>query len=235
MLNKLLLCCACLLAFATGASAHALWVETSPSGKKGQAQEVRVYWGEYADKDISPLDKWFSDTKAYTLFVVTPDNKKIPLASTPGKDHYKAYFTPESDGVYTVVMQHSVKDVYHGSRLDYHASAQVTVGKGAAAANANSNAISVEAPARAKYGVNQQISLKSVLSGKPTSGEVEVIAPNGWIRKLWADSTGIVNFTPLWPGRYMVEVARTDKTPGSHQGKNFDAIWRCATYCIEVK
>lgn len=219
-------------------SAHALWIETSPTGKKGQPQEVRVFWGEFGDKDISPLDKWFSDTKAYKLSVITPDKKVIPLTSAPGTDHYKAFFTPETDGVYTVVMQHSVKDLYHGSRLDYHASAAVLVGNVPAAtagAALNANPLKVETAARSQYKVNEDIRLGVVMDQAPAkSSEVEVIAPNGWVRKVYTDSTGAAAFKPLWPGRYMVEVANTNKKGGEHNGKPYEAVWRCATYCIEV-
>lgn len=221
-----------------GASAHALWLETSPNGTKGQPQEVRVFWGEFADKDISPLDKWFSDTKSYKLTVITPDKKVITLTSAPGTDHYKAFFTPETDGVYTVVMQHTVKDVYHGSKLEYHASAAILVGNGPAssAGASNANPLKVETPARSNYKVNEIIGLGIVADQAPAaSQEVDVVAPNGWSRKLWTDSTGAVQFTPLWPGRYMVEVAGTEKKGGDHHGKPFEAVWRCATYCIEVK
>ena len=216
--------------------AHALWIETNPTGKKGQPQEVRVFWGEFADKDISPLDKWFSDTKSYTLTLVTPDKKEIPLTSAPGKDHYKAFFTPETEGVYTVVMKHIVKDVYHGSRLDYHSSAAVLVGKGETTPGTNKNDVSVFVAPKGQYKVNEAISLQALMDLKPAAEqEVKVFAPNGWGKELWTDSTGNVSFTPLWPGRYMVEVAGDQKKAGQHNGTAFEKVWRCATYCIEVK
>lgn len=215
---------------------HAYWVETSTTGKKGQAQEVRVFFGEYADKDITPLAKWFSDTKDYSLIVITPDKQEIKLQSVPGSDHYKATFTPTADGVYTVVLKHSVKDVYHGSRLDYHSSAVVRVGNSSAGDSntVNPNNISVYSAAKS-YKANDNISVQALLdkAGKK-SKEVEVVAPNGWGKKLYTDSTGTVNFTPIWPGRYMVEVAETQEQSGDHHGKPFQKIWRCATYCIEV-
>jgi hypothetical protein len=217
---------------------HALWIETSPTGKKGQPQEVRVFWGEYADKDISPVDKWWSDTKSYTLTLITPDKKEIKLTSAPGSDHYKAVFTPESDGVYTVLLQHSVKDVYNGSRLDYHSSAAVVVGKSNTGhdATANKNPISIYSIAKGTYKVNEAITLQALLDKLPAGNkEVEVFAPNGWGKKLWTDSTGSAKFTPIWPGRYFVEVASTDeKKSGEHNGKPYQKVWRCATYCIEV-
>lgn len=217
---------------------HAFWIETSPSGKKGQAQEVRIFFGEYADKDISPLDKWFSDTKAYTLTLITPGKKEIKLSSVPGTDHYKAFFTPEAEGVYTVVLQHTVKDVYHGSRLDYHSSAVVQVGNnsGGDAATTNTNSIGIYTKAKENYTANESITLQALLDKLPAgSKEVEVIAPNGWGKSLWTDSTGSASFTPIWPGRYMVEVAVTDdKMTGDHNGTPYKKVWRCATYCIEV-
>lgn len=216
---------------------HAFWVETSPSGKKGQAQEVRIFFGEYADKDISPLDKWFSDTKSYSLTLVAPDGTTTPLSSVPGTDHYKAWFTPAVEGVYTVVLQHTVKDVYHGSRLDYHSSAVVQVGKSTAgdSVTANTNNVSIYTTARNTYKANESISLQALLDKAPArSKEVEVVAPNGWGKKLWSDSTGTVQFTPIWPGRYMVEVAVSENKTGDHNGKPFQKVWRCATYCIEV-
>ncbi|MGE7774002.1 DUF4198 domain-containing protein [Chitinophaga sp. NPDC101104] len=221
---------------AINASGHALWIETSPVGKKGQAQEVRVFWGEFADKDISPLDKWFSDTKSYSLSVVLPDGKVVPLQSAPGKDHYKAFFTPEKDGVYTVVMKHIVKDLYHGSRLDYHSSAVVRVGAAATIdPAANQNVLSVHTAPDASLKVGQSIDFYTLKNLKPAGGqEVEIFAPNGWGKKFWADSTGKSSFTPLWPGRYMVEVAGTAEEKGDHNGKPYEKIWRCATYCIEV-
>lgn len=216
--------------------AHALWIETAPTGKKGQPQEVRVFWGEFADKDISPLDKWFSDTQSYTLTLITPDKKEIPLTSAPGKDHYKAFFTPETEGVYTVVMKHIVKDVYHGSRLDYHSSAAVLVGKGETTPETNKNAVSVFVTPKGQFKVNENISLQALMDLKPAAEqEVKVFAPNGWGKELWTDSTGKVTFTPLWPGRYMVEVAGDQEKAGQHNGTAFEKVWRCATYCIEVK
>ncbi len=216
--------------------AHALWIETSPAGKKGQAQEVRVFWGEYADKDIAPLDKWFSDTRSYTLTLITPDRKEIPLHSAPGQDHYKAFFTPETEGVYTVVLKHTVKDLYHGSKLDYHASASVLVGNGTSAAETNPNNISIYTVTKPAYRIQEKIVLQALLNKLPAgSKEVEVVAPNGWGKKLWTDSIGNASFTPLWPGRYLIELTDTKKETGDHHGQPFQAVWRCATYCIEVK
>ncbi len=216
--------------------AHALWIETNPTGKKGQPQEVRVFWGEFADKDISPLDKWFSDTKSYTLTLITPDRKEIPLTSAPGKDHYKAFFTPETEGVYTVVMKHTVKELYHGSRLDYNSSASVLVGKGEASPETNKNEVSVFVAPKSAHKVNESINLHALMDLKPAAEqEVKVFAPNGWGKELYTDSTGKASFTPIWPGRYMVEVAGTQKKTGQHNGQTFEEVWRCATYCIEVK
>lgn len=238
MKYRLTLTIALLVLSISNTFAHAFWMETSPSGKKGQAQEVRIYFGEYADKDITPVADWFSDTKNFTLVLVTPDKKEVKLTVTPAKDHYKAHFTPDQEGVYTVVMQHTVKDVYHGKLLDYNSSATVQVGNASAGNDPahNTNAIGIHTPAKSAYQKDKAITLQTFLDKQPArSKEVEVVAPNGWGRKLYTDSTGKASFTPIWPGRYMVEVTNTEKKEGEFNGKKYEATWKCATYCVEVK
>ncbi len=133
-------------------------------------------------------------------------------------------------------MKHVVKDVYHGSRLDYHSSAVVRVGAAAQLdATANKNVLSVYTAPNTALKVGQSIDFYTLKDQKAAEGqEIEVFAPNGWGKKFWADSTGKAAFTPLWPGRYMVEVAGTVEEKGDHNGKAFEKVWRCATYCIEV-
>lgn len=237
MIRKALLFTALFLATFLQTFAHAFWIETSPSGKKGKTQEVRIYFGEYADKDITPVADWFSDTRDYTLTLITPDKKEIKLTSAAAKDHFKASFTPDQEGVYTVVLQHTVKDLYNGKRLDYHSSAVVKIGAATTGDRPehNSNPVSIYTAAKDIYKANAPVSLQTFFDKLPAgSKEVEVVAPNGWGKKLYTDSTGTASFTPIWPGRYMVEVANTEKKSGEHHGKSYDANWRCATYCIEV-
>ncbi|RYY62838.1 MAG: hypothetical protein EOO05_01185 [Chitinophagaceae bacterium] len=216
--------------------AHAMWIETNPSGKKGISQEVRVYFGEFGDKDITPTATWFSDISQFSLVLVAPDGTETILKATPKEMYYSASFTPTSEGVYSLAMHHVVKQVYNGMVLDYNSSATVQVG----AANVKSarpsrNVIAVLPTVKASYVASQPISIQAFFEGRPAGQkEVEVVAPNGWSKKLYTDSLGFASFTPLWDGKYNVEYTSTEKKEGDHQSEKFSSWYYCSTMIITV-
>ncbi|MFA9188501.1 hypothetical protein AAGV33_10075 [Flavobacterium sp. FBOR7N2.3] len=218
--------------------AHALWIETKATGTKGKPQEISVYFGEFSDNDITKADKWFSDLKDFTLVVISPSKKEIKLKSTALENKYQAFFTPEEEGVYTVVMQHTVKDVYGTMVLDYNSSANIVVGNkttGNLAAN-NSNKISTFTENAAS--LTKDIKITSVAlynNAIAKEQKVKVIAPNGWEKELWTNENGEFSFTPIWSGNYMIEFSQTEKSAGEHNGKKYDEIWKMATYQLNVE
>jgi len=218
--------------------AHALWIETKATGTKGKAQEISVYFGEFSDNDITKADKWFSDLKDFSLVVISPSKKEIKLTAKALDNKYQAFFTPDEEGVYTIVMHHKVKDVYGTMVLDYNSSATVTIGNAAKGneAAANSNIISLFSKDVITAKQNTKINVNALYEGKIAKEQkMKVIAPNGWEKELWSNENGEVSFTPIWPGNYMVEFAYTEKASGEHNGKKYDEIWKMATYLITVK
>ncbi|OIV41340.1 DUF4198 domain-containing protein [Flavobacterium johnsoniae] len=218
--------------------AHALWIETKATGTKGKAQEISVYFGEFSDNDITKADKWFSDLKDFTLIVISPSKKETKLTSKALDNKYQAFFTPTEDGVYTIVMQHTVKDVYGTMKLDYNSSANVVVGSKAEgntiASNTNKIAVFSENADTAKKDA-KITGVASYDGAIAKEAKIKVIAPNGWEKELWTNDKGEFSFTPIWSGNYMVEYAHTDKAAGDHNGKKYDEIWKMATYLITVK
>ena len=218
--------------------AHALWIETKATGTKGKAQEISVYFGEFSDNDITKADKWFSDLKDFSLVVISPSKKEIKLTAKALDNKYQAFFTPDEEGVYTIVMHHKVKDVYGTMVLDYNSSATVIVGNATKGneAIANSNIISLFSKDVISAKQNTKINVNALYEGKIAKEQkMKVIAPNGWEKELWSNENGEVSFTPIWPGNYMVEFAYTEKASGEHNGKKYDEIWKMATYLITVK
>lgn len=226
------------LLFSASSFAHALWIETKAAGIKGKPQAIDVYFGEFSDKDITKTAKWFSDIKDFSLVVITPSKKEIKLTAAALEDKYQAFFTPDEEGVYTVAMHHTVKDVYGTMKLDYNSSATVTVGnlsKGNEAA-ANTNTISLFSKEVTTAKKDTEVKVNALYEGKTASKrKIKVIAPNGWEKELWSSKEGEIAFTPLWSGNYMVEFAYTEKAPGEHNGKKYDEVWKMATYFIAVK
>ncbi|MBF4516323.1 hypothetical protein IRZ71_08215 [Flavobacterium sp. ANB] len=218
--------------------AHALWIETKATGTKGKAQEISIYFGEFSDNDITKADKWFSDLKDFTLVLVSPSKKETKLTSKALDNKYQAFFTPDEDGVYTIVMHHTVKDVYGTMKLDYNSSATVVVGNKTAGnfATANNNIIGLFSENADIAKKNTKIDGFALYEGTAAKEQkIKVIAPNGWEKELWTNDKGQFSFTPIWPGNYMVEFAYTEKSAGEHNGKKYDEIWKMATYLITVK
>lgn len=218
--------------------AHALWIETKATGTKGKAQEISIYFGEFSDNDITKADKWFSDLKDFSLVLVSPSKKETKLSTKALDNKYQAFFTPDEDGVYTVVMHHTVGDVYGTMKLDYNSSATVVVGNKTAGNNATANTnkvalFSENADVAKKNEKISGVALQEGVIAKET--KIKVIAPNGWEKELWTNDKGEFSFTPIWSGNYMLEYAQTDKAEGDHNGKKYNEIWKMATYQIAVK
>lgn len=222
-----------LIVFSCELYAHALWIETNPSGKKGQPQEVKIFYGEYAEFSPEKIADWYSDVKEFRLWLVSPDGQKTKLNTSPAEDHYTANFTPDKDGVYTLQVSHSAKDLGRTTLYQFNSSATVSVGKNETAdIQRNSNPLKFEL----KSGkVNQPVSIHALFNNAASDKmEVTVFAPGGWTKQLQGKN-GIAEFTPEWKGKYMIEVSRSDEEKGAHHGKDYTAIWRCATFLLEIK
>nr|WP_288834526.1 DUF4198 domain-containing protein [uncultured Flavobacterium sp.] len=226
-----------LLISAPAVFAHALWIETKTTGTKGKPQEISVYFGEFSENDITKADKWFSDLKDFTLTVISPSKKEIKLQSNALENKYQAFFTPDEDGVYTVVMQHTVKDVYGTMVLDYNSSANIVVGNklNVNSGTNNTNKIAVFSENTTSLAKNTKITAVALYNNAIAKQQkVKVIAPNGWEKELWTNENGEISFTPIWSGNYMIEFSQTEKKSGEHHGKKYDEIWKMATYQLVV-
>jgi len=226
------------LFFAANLSAHALWIETNSSGKVGQAQQVKVYYGEYAENERDETGKWYSDVKELTLWLVGPDKQKIKLVTTLGDNVASASFTPSKDGQYTLLVSHPAKDLAGTTKYHFLSSTTVTVGKTAADIDgeANSNELKIYPAAGVKYKANSPVKLKALHNGNlKADATVNVFSPVGWSVVLKTNKDGIAEFTPLWPGRYVVEVSDFQKKKGSADGQDYESLWQGSTHSFEVK
>ncbi len=218
--------------------AHAIWIETLPTGSKNKAQEIKVFFGEYADKDITAAEKWFSDLKDFKIIAIAPDGSVETLSTAIGTDHYRSSFTPKQEGVYTISLQHPVKDLYHGTKIHYFSSATVKVGKADTGNEpaVNKNFISLMAKDAATATANKEVKVVALFEGKPAAKkEVQVFAPNGWSKTLYTNEAGEISFTPLWTGKYQVEFSHTDNTEREENGNKINKTFNGATYMLFVK
>ena len=224
------------LLFATSSLfAHALWIETASTGKIGQKQTVKVFYGEYVANERDSVAKWYSDVKEFSLWLVGPDEQKTQLTLQPGVNYFESSFVPDKNGAYTIVVSHEAKELGGTTKYHFLSSAGVAVGKQLPAVTHNPNVLKLHVENALSAKVNKPFELKAFLKNAAAKGKtVSVFSPNGWSKELVTDENGIAEFTPLWAGRYVFEVSDMDKTPGQHHGKDYKATWRGATYSLEI-
>ncbi|AOM76261.1 DUF4198 domain-containing protein [Pedobacter steynii] len=213
--------------------AHALFIRTAANGKKGTAQEVKIFYGEPGENAPEKLADWWSDTKEFSLWLINPKGEKEQLKVTPAADHFVASFTPATDGVYTLSISHIVKEIAGKTQYQFNAAALVSVGKAdtgnSALANKAELGIFVDALAALKKG--KEITLSSHFKAQPAAGvAISVFAPAGWVKQIKTRADGKTTFNPEWSGSYLLEAGHNEKVTG----QAFESIERIATLSITV-
>lgn len=220
------------------ASAHYLWLETQKTGSLGKSHEIRVHYGEYTYGVVEKVDgENFPLVAKFKLWVIAPDGSKTELVAQPGTDHYLAHFTPMQEGVHTVSLNNNEIDVIDYTQYDfgifkthYHATAKVLVGTiDADTLTDNPEGIVVKQLAQE----GSQVRLQLLYKGKPlANNELKVFIADLWSKTLYTDGDGQLSFALPWPTKYIVETTVKEEVPGRYNGKDYQFIWHCATYCI---
>ncbi|UII26943.1 DUF4198 domain-containing protein [Fulvivirga maritima] len=233
-----------LLITSQSACAHYLWVETNETGIKGQKQEVKVHFGEYTYGLIEdPNGENFAGVKNFELWVVAPSGKKQAIKTSAKEDAFIGSFTPDENGVYTVVLNNKEIDVIDYTKYDfgifrthYHSTAKVIVGgEVKSSASTNDTGLAIVNLSTEKAKENAEVSLQVLYKGEPLNKqEVDIYIADLWSKKLTTNEEGIVTFKLPWATKYTVETTKKEETPGTYKGKDFEFIWHCATYCIAL-
>lgn len=224
-----------LLLAAGSVSAHAIWIESNATGKKGSKHAVKVYFGEFGDNERDTVAKWFSDLKDLKVYLVGPGQQKVQLSTSDAVDHLLADFVPSADGVYTILIYHVVKDLHGAAKIEYNASATIVVGQGANQHTLNTNELSIFSATGGAAKLNTPLKLQAFYQQQPAAKQqIEVVAPGGWEKKVTGDATGAITVVPTVAGVHMAEVMQNVKEPGEHNGKHYESTWKIATYSIAV-
>lgn len=215
------------------ASAHEMWIETKPVGKIGEAQEVKVFFGEFSWNKPTPAAKWFSDIADCKLVLTAPDGKTEILEKTKEENCYKASFIPKEKGVYKLNFVHVVKDVYKEMKLTYVSAAVVNV-----AADKKGNTLIGEGHYQLK------INNDEFAKGYPThfivmeggkiyaKNMVEVSNLDSATNNLTTDEKGILAFPKEWKGGQLIQLTYPVKVEGQkeHNGKPYTNDYTVFTF-----
>ncbi|MDY0779980.1 DUF4198 domain-containing protein [Tenacibaculum sp. IB213877] len=218
--------------------AHYLWIETKTTGKLNKEQEVRVYFGEYTYGVIEKAnEEAFGKVKNFTLWIVDPSGKKTQLNTKAFDNYFSAKFTPKTKGTYTVVLNNNEIDVIDYTQYDfgifkthYHSTAKIIVGnKNENTATLNDTGIVIKEIATS----TEEKKLQVLYKNKPlVKNEVKVFVTDLWSKTLHTDKDGFVSFKLPWKTKYTIETTTKEEVPGKYNGKDYQFIWHCATYCF---
>lgn len=237
-MKKTYLIAAILMLTTVNTFAHYLWIETSANGLINQKQEVRVYFGEYTYGLIEKVNgDAFPSVSNFSISVVDQSGIQTEIKVTPNKNFYSGYFTPASKGVYTVVLNNNNINVIDYTKYDfgvfkthYHSVAKVNVGNVKGITKAiNDRGITIKDISENK----EEVKLQVLFKNKPLSkNEIKVFVSDEWSKELETDENGIVSFKLPWQTKYIVETTKKEEVSGSYNGKDYEFIWHCVTYCI---
>ncbi|UXP32342.1 DUF4198 domain-containing protein [Reichenbachiella agarivorans] len=237
-MRKIITSIAILLAVTSSSMAHYMWVETSSAGSINQAQDIRVYFGEYTyGLEEKVGDEAFTKVQDFSLWVVSPSGKKTTLKTKEQETYYLASFVPKENGTYTVILDNNNIGVIDYTQYDfgifkthYHSVAQIQVGETSGETIAqNEEGITVKRLAADGKEVKLQVLYKNAPLAK---NELQVFVADQWSKTLHTDENGMVSFDRPWETKYIIETTKKEEVPGQYKGKDYQFIWHCATVCI---
>lgn len=234
-----------LLLASANSFAHFMWIETRPTGKLNQKQEVRVYFGEYNYGIYEEVaGEAFGKMKNFEVFVISPAGKKLRLEMQPDKLYYSGSFTPIENGTHTIILNNNSIDVIDYTQYNfgifkthYHSTAKVEVGtKITASASDNIQGLSIVDMTQKQHKEKGEAILKVLFKGQPVKdAEVSVFVADQWAKKLTTDENGLIKFSLPWNTKYVIEATSKEEVAGNYNGKDYQFIWHCATYNIPLQ
>lgn len=220
----------------SSAFAHALWIETVSTGKKGQTQEVKVFFGEYESNEPDSAAKWFSNLKEFKLALTAPDGTTRVLPTTADVRFFKASFTPDQEGTYKLSVVHEVAAVYEKAKIEYYAFADVAVGNAKINTSFPAAAALTIRPDKHALTVGETSVHQVIYNAVPFAKQkLTVVNTDRKAQPTETDVEGKFTFKPEKKGNYFLEAFTEDKTPGKLNGKDYDKVWHLVTYTTEVK
>lgn len=224
----------------SSAFAHYLWIETNAAGKLNNPQTVNVFYGEYTYGVIeNTKGEAFNKVNHFSLWLIAPNGKKEALEVTQKENHYTTNFTPNQKGTYTIVLNNNDIEVLDFTQYDfgifkthYHSTATVQVG------NTQTTESSVDNPdgivLKKLTTENNSTTFQVFYKNKPLPNqEIDAYVADHWTKKLTTDKDGKISLSLPWDTKYILETTIKEEVPGKFNGKEYEFIWHCATFCIK--
>lgn len=233
-----------LLAGGRRAEAHYLWIEAGSSPEAKAPRKVNIYYGEFEEGLREKAGGRLDEVGTIQAWVSGPENAKSEISCEKRGDRFEAAIPGKRLSGYALIqLQELGRPVQDWRKYDigvvkpsFYASALILTQRGQVMA------LPEQGPAvRTTLGIyptrlGQELILKVFFKEEALSGaKVNIHAPNGWSKEVKTDESGLVRFSPSWPGQYVFEVIQLEKTPGEFQGAPYEAIRHRATFTWQAE
>lgn len=236
MKTKIILFIALFTISISSAFAHALWIETAKTGKKGVPQTVKVFFGEYESSQPDSAAAWFSNMTKFKLVLTAPNGKTQVLETAADVHFFKATFTPTQDGVYLLSVVHEVADIYENAKIEYYAFAATAIGNATTANLTHPEGAQLafraeQAVAKTDGDASFRVSWnKSPFAKK----KIAVIDAAKKKQEVETDANGRLVLQSARKGNYFLEAFFEEKAAGTLGSKKFEKVWHVATYFTTI-
>jgi len=241
----------------TNASAHFVWIESPQTILPNQPAIVKSYFGEYHESLREETGGRLDDRAGLTAWMVGPDGEKVPLNLEQKVNFFQMAVKPNTPGKYNLIATDVDTPVKDGTpyasiglmyKPMYYARTQVLAFEPGRVSEREkditdtllldivpitSHLDPIKGTISPKVG--EEVVLQVVFRGQPLAkAKPMALAPNGWVKELRTNASGITRFTPLWPGTYVIDYVNLEMTPGEFQGKTYEAIRHRTTFTVQV-
>ena len=238
------------------AQAHFVWVEAEATAPAETGQPIKVYFGEYSEFLREEHGGRLDSIDGVTLRVQDPKRGKTDVPLTKQVNHFAGALSSCLPGRNAVVAEQAKAPVQDLRKHDlgivkpmfYARTHFVCLEDGRVNEHDRDQSAPLDldliprttglnlATGRMSHVPGGEIVVKALFRGKVLPGtQVLVHAPIGWDKELKTDADGMVSFTPLWPGRYVLEMIHVEKTPGEFEGAAYEALRHRSTLALPVK
>ena len=240
---------------ATHTSAHFVWIESPSALPPNQPTIIKAYFGEYQESLKEQTGGRLDERAGLISWLLEPNGNKRALDISQESNHFQIPVTLSKPGAYSLLAIDQEEPVRDGTPYPsigmwykpmFYARTQFSIAAPPAASEHHTQTaetlpldIVPSQPASSKTSnsltVNETMELQVIFKGQPLAKAKPVAhAPNGWSKELETNDSGVTQFTPPWPGTYVLDYLNLEKISGTFQHTSYEAIRHRATLTIHV-
>ncbi|HBP89758.1 MAG TPA: DUF4198 domain-containing protein [Nitrospirales bacterium] len=238
-------------------SAHFVWLETPSALGPNQPAIVKAYFGEYHESLKETTGGRLDERAGLASWLVEPNGTRRSLDVIQKNRFFQIPVKPSSHGTYQLIAMDQDEPVRDGTPYPsigmlykpmFYARAQFSIFTTNPASDHENPITSMlpldiiptpshHQPSKGPFApmVNEEMRLQVFFKGRPLAkAKPTAYAPNGWSKELETNDSGVTQFTPLWPGLYVIDFVNLEKIPGEFQKQPYEAIRHRSTLSIHV-